>query len=105
MGLAVNASTLGMAAAGLAVALISQRLERRRGVVASLLLLSIPTVLLACAPGLAAFAALRVMQGLCMATAFTLTLAHLGETLSGRQTAARSPPTSPAMSRATSSAA
>ncbi|WP_460452312.1 MFS transporter [Alsobacter sp. SYSU BS001988] len=88
MGLAVNASTLGMAVAGLAVALMSHRLERRRGVVASLVLLSIPTVLLAGAPGLAAFAALRVLQGLCMATAFSLTLAHLGETTSGRQTAA-----------------
>jgi len=42
-------------------------------------LLSIPTALLATAPDLMVFTALRIMQGLCMASAFTLTLAYLGE--------------------------
>ena len=41
--------------------------------------LSIPTLLLAFAPNLAIFAVLRVVQGLFMASAFTLTLAYLGE--------------------------
>jgi predicted MFS family arabinose efflux permease len=79
MGTAVNASTLGMAAAGLAVAAFGRRIDRRRGVLASLLLLAIPTALLSVAPGLAAFTLLRVTQGLFMATAFTLTLAYLAE--------------------------
>jgi predicted MFS family arabinose efflux permease len=79
MGTAVNASTLGMAVSGLAVALLSRRIDRRRGVIWSLALLSIPTALLASAPDLASFAALRVAQGVFMAAAFTLTLAHLGE--------------------------
>jgi MFS transporter, YNFM family, putative membrane transport protein len=79
MGLAVNASTIGMAVAGLAVALFSRRVERRRGILASLLALAIPTALLASAPDLAVFTALRVVQGLLMATAFGLTLAYLGE--------------------------
>ncbi|MFO1058225.1 MAG: MFS transporter [Dongiaceae bacterium] len=79
MGTAVNASTLGMAAAGLAVAALGRRLDRRRGVLASLLLLAIPTALLSLAPDLATFAALRVIQGLFMAAAFTLTLAYLAE--------------------------
>ena len=79
MGLAVNASTFGMAFAGLGVAFISHRLERRRGIIVSLLLLSIPTALLATMPGLPWFTALRVVQGVFMATAFTLTLAYLGE--------------------------
>jgi predicted MFS family arabinose efflux permease len=79
MGLAVNASTMGMAVAGLAVALFSARIDRRRGIIVSLVLLSIPTALLAIAPDLASFAILRVLQGLCMAAAFTLTLAYLGE--------------------------
>jgi len=57
MGVAVNASTLGMAVAGLAVAFFSRRIDRRRGIVASLTLLSIPTALLAAAPDLASFAA------------------------------------------------
>ena len=42
-------------------------------------MLALPTALLAIAPNLAAFTALRVAQGLCMAAAFTLTLAYLGE--------------------------
>src|SRR5688572_24979279 len=59
MGLAVNASTFGMAVAGLAVAYFSRRIEHRRGILASLVLLALPTALLAFAPDLAAFAALR----------------------------------------------
>ena len=87
MGIAVNASTLGMAIAGLAVALFSQRLDRRLGVVASLFLLAIPTALLAHAPSLEVFAILRILQGLCMATAFSLTLAYLGEHVSAQDQA------------------
>jgi predicted MFS family arabinose efflux permease len=79
MGVAVNASTLGMAAAGLAVALLGHGIDRRLGIVASLVLLAIPTALLAHAPDLTTFFGLRVAQGLLMSTAFTLTLAHLGE--------------------------
>lgn len=79
MGLAVNASTVGMAVAGLLVALLSRRIDRRRGIIVSLALLAIPTALLASAPDLATFTALRIAQGLCMAAAFTLTLAYLAE--------------------------
>lgn len=83
MSVAVNATTLGMAVAGLAVALFSRYIDRRRGIVVSLALLSVPTALLAHAPSLEIFAALRIAQGLCMATAFALTLAQLGERCSG----------------------
>ena len=86
MGLAVNSSTFGMAAAGFAMAFYSQRIERRTGIFWSLCLLSIPTTLLAFAPNLAVFAALRVTQGLFMATAFSLTLAYLGERFSDGET-------------------
>ena len=79
MGLAVNASTIGMALASLAISLFGQRLARRQGIALSLALLALPTALLASAPDLGSFAALRVAQGLCMACAFTLMLAHLGE--------------------------
>ena len=88
MGTAVNASTLGMAVAGLVVAIFSRRIDRRRGVVASLAILAVPTALLAIAPDLAVFTALRIVQGLLMATAFTLTLAYFAETTSGPATAA-----------------
>jgi predicted MFS family arabinose efflux permease len=87
MGVAVNASTLGMAIASLTVALFSARIPRRAGIILSLLLLAIPTSLLASAPTLAIFSALRVAQGLCMATAFTLMLAYLGEQCSATDTA------------------
>jgi predicted MFS family arabinose efflux permease len=79
MGFAVNASTFGMAVAGLVVGLFSPRINRRAGILISLALLAIPTSLLASAPNLAVFTVLRVAQGLCMASAFALTLAYLGE--------------------------
>lgn len=87
MGLAVNASTLGMAIAGLAVAYFSRQIDRRLGIVASLGLLAIPTALLSVAPDLATFAALRVAQGLCMASAFALTLSYLAEHCSAADSA------------------
>ena len=79
MGLAVNACTLGMAIASMGVALLSARIDRRAGIVASLCVLSVPTVLLGFAPDIITFAALRIVQGLCMAAAFTLMLAYIGE--------------------------
>lgn len=78
-GLAVNASAVGMAVAGLGVALFGRGLDHRRGIAAALALLALPTLALAYAPSLDVFAALRFAQGLCMATAFGLTLAYLGE--------------------------
>jgi YNFM family putative membrane transporter len=85
MSLAVNASTLGMAAAALGVAFFSHRIDRRLGIVATLALLAIPTALLSVAPDLATFAALRVTQGVFMVAAFTLTLAYLGEHFSAEE--------------------
>ena len=79
MSFAVNASTMGMAVAGLFVAFFSRRINRRFGILISLCVLAIPTALLASAPDITTFTILRVTQGLCMASAFTLTLAYLGE--------------------------
>jgi len=79
IGLAANASTLGMAISGLLMGVVSGALERKRAIALSLFFLSIPTTLLAFAPNLTVFAMLRVTQGLFMAAAFTLTLAHLAE--------------------------
>src|SRR5262249_2060979 len=53
MGFAVNATTMGMAAAGLIVGLFSPHIDRRLGILVSLLVLAIPTSLLASAPNLA----------------------------------------------------
>jgi predicted MFS family arabinose efflux permease len=79
MGFAVNATTMGMAIASLVVGFLSPRIDRRLGILTSLVLLAIPTTLLATAPDLTTFTILRIMQGLCMASAFALTLAYLGE--------------------------
>src|SRR5215472_2376915 len=87
MGLASNASTFGMLVSGLAVGYFSSSIDRRLGILLSLVLLAIPTTLLAYAPSLPVFATLRVTQGLCMASAFTLTLAYIGEHYSAADSA------------------
>jgi MFS transporter, YNFM family, putative membrane transport protein len=87
MGLAVNSTTIGMALGGLGVALFGRSIDRRRGILLSLAILSVPTALLAAMPELPVFTALRIVQGLCMSTAFALTLAYLGEHASAADTA------------------
>jgi predicted MFS family arabinose efflux permease len=87
MGFAVNAGTIGMAAAGLLAALFSQRIPRRTGVWISLAVLAIPTLALAAAPNLGAFTALRIAQGVFMSTAFTLTMTYLAEQGAAEETA------------------
>src|SRR3954449_11526021 len=78
MGVAVNATTMGMAVACLAGAYWSRHIDAKRGILIALVVLAIPTALLAVAPNLAVFTLLRVAQGFCMAAAFTLTLGYLG---------------------------
>jgi len=87
MGLAVNASTFGMALGALAMAFAGRRIDRRLGVSAALAVLAVPTLALAFAPDLATFAALRVVQGLAMSTAFALALSYLAEHCSARAAA------------------
>jgi len=87
MAFAVNASTIGMAISGLAVALLSRRIDRRRGIWVSLALLSAPTALLGWMPDIAIFTLLRIIQGIFMAAAFTLTLAYLAEQCSAEDAA------------------
>ena len=79
MGFALNASTMGMAVGALLVGAASDKIDRRMGILVSLALLSLPTALLATASNLPVFTLLRILQGLCMSSAFALTLAHLGE--------------------------
>jgi YNFM family putative membrane transporter len=86
MGFAVNASTMGMAIAGLVVGFFSPHIDRRLGILISLVVLAVPTTLLASAPNLTVFTILRIAQGLCMASAFALTLAYLGEQCSAMDT-------------------
>jgi MFS transporter, YNFM family, putative membrane transport protein len=87
IGFAVNAGTIGMAASCLLVSLLSRHINRWRGIWISLALLAIPTALLSVAPDLKVFAALRIVQGIFMASAFTLSMAYLAEHLSPEATA------------------
>ncbi|MFK7943541.1 MAG: MFS transporter, partial [Paracoccaceae bacterium] len=79
MGFAVNASTFGMAVSGLTVAWFADRIDRKRGIWISLVLLSVPTFLLGLAETVEVFMTLRVIQGIFMAAAFTLTMTYLSE--------------------------
>ncbi len=87
MGFAVNAATIGMAVAGLVVAYFSPHIDRHRGILFSLAALAVPTALLASAPDLATFTALRIAQGVFMSAAFTLTLSYLAEQCSAADAA------------------
>lgn len=87
MAVAVNASTIGMAVSSLLVALFNKSIPRRAGIVCALLILAFPTARLAHAASLGEFTALRIMQGLLMAGAFSLTLAYLGERTPAQATA------------------
>ena len=77
-----------MAVAGLLVALFNKRIDRRWGVALSLALLAIPTALLALMPDLGTFAALRLVQGVFMSAAFSLTIAYLAENAAPHEVAA-----------------
>ena len=88
IGVAANSTTLGMAVAGLLVGAFSSKVERKRAIMLSLLLLAIPTAALAYAPNLTVFSLLRIVQGLFMAAAFTLTLTHLAERCEHRTSSA-----------------
>lgn len=87
IGFAANASTMGMAIAGLAIVFAGARIDRRSGVVVSLALLSLPTLSLAFAGDLSTFTGLRIIQGIFMVTAFSLTMSYLAERCSAAQSA------------------
>ncbi|MEO0567007.1 MAG: MFS transporter [Pseudomonadota bacterium] len=78
-GVAVNAATLGMAIAGLVVAWFADRIDRKKGIWVCLALLAVPTALLAATDSIWVFLCLRILQGMFMAAAFTLTMTYLSE--------------------------
>src|SRR4051794_6106396 len=67
MGFAVNASTFGMAVAGLVVGFFSPHIDRRLGILLSLALLAIPTRLLAGGPHSPSLPAFCGLPGVCPA--------------------------------------
>ncbi len=87
MGFAVNASTMGMAVAGLAVACSAAISIGERAYCSAWLCSRYRPRCWRWRPGSAVFTALRIIQGLFMASAFTLTLAYLAEHCSAADTA------------------
>src|SRR5258705_1734621 len=63
MGFAVNASTMGMAVAGLMVGVLSPHIDPRLGILLNLVLLAIPTTLIPSGPHPTGFTILPVLQG------------------------------------------
>lgn len=77
--LTVSACTLGVAFSAPIVGALAQRLSRKRVVVASVIALSVPTLLAATSPGLHALVFWRLLQGLVLPGIFATTIAYVTE--------------------------
>src|SRR5260370_6909609 len=77
MGFAVNASTMGMAVAGLVVGFFSQHIDRRPGILLSLAIPPLPTTPLAGSPQLTPFPPLPAFPGVCAASPLSPPRAHI----------------------------
>jgi MFS family permease len=75
----VSACTLGVAFSAPVVGALAQRLSRKRVVVASIVGLSVPTLLAATASGLHALVFWRLLQGLVLPGIFATTIAYITE--------------------------
>ncbi len=83
-GLTISVSILGVAVGSWIWGPASDRLGRRRTLIASCGLLAIPSLLLALAPTFGVLLALRAAQGLCMAGLLTVGVPYVAETFSPR---------------------
>lgn len=84
VGMTVSASTLAVALLAPLVGALADRWGRKRVIVAGAMLLALPTVLLAFAPNMPIFLALRFAQGVCVPAIITVTMAYIGEEWSPR---------------------
>jgi len=79
VGLTVSVSTLGVALSAPIFGTIAERLSRKRVIVASIAVLSVPTLLAATSPGLHALIFWRFLQGLILPGIFAITITYVGE--------------------------
>jgi YNFM family putative membrane transporter len=79
VALTISASTLGVAVSAPFLGALVQRLGRKRVIVASALILAIPTLLAATAPSLHALIWWRLAQGIVLPGIFTATIAYVTE--------------------------
>jgi MFS transporter, YNFM family, putative membrane transport protein len=79
VGLTVSAATLGVALSAPILGALAERLSRKRVIVISVLVLSIPTLLAATSPGLRTLDVWRFLQGLILPGIFAITITYIGE--------------------------
>lgn len=79
VGLTVSAATLGVALSATVFGALAERLSRKRVIVASIVALSVPTLLAATSPGLHMLIFWRFMQGLVLPGVFAITITYIGE--------------------------
>lgn len=84
-GLVITAPLVAIAALAPFVGAISDRLGRKRLIVASLLLMLVPTLGIAAAPSFAVLLALRFAQGLAVPFVITITVAYIGDECPGAE--------------------
>ncbi len=77
--LTVSTATLGVAISAPILGALAERLSRKRVIVASIIALSIPTLLAATSPSLRALDAWRFLQGLILPGIFAIAITYIGE--------------------------
>jgi len=78
-GLTVSASTMGVALAAPIFGALTERLSRKRVIVASIVISAIPTLLAATSPGLRTLIFWRFLQGLALPGIFATVITYIGE--------------------------
>jgi predicted MFS family arabinose efflux permease len=79
VSLTISASTLGVAFSALMLAIFGERLDRKRTIVASMILLAVCSLLTATATSLTMLAIWRLLQGLVTPGIFIITIAYVTE--------------------------
>jgi MFS transporter, YNFM family, putative membrane transport protein len=79
VSLTISASTLGVAFSALMLAIFGERLDRKRTIVVSMILLSVCTLLTSTATNLTTLALWRLLQGLVTPGIFIITIAYVTE--------------------------
>lgn len=79
VGLTVSASTLGVALAAPLLGAFTERLSRKRVILASVFALAVPTLLAATSPGLRTLIVWRFVQGLALPGIFATIITYVGE--------------------------
>jgi YNFM family putative membrane transporter len=79
VGLTISVSTLGVALAAPILGALTERVSRKRVIVTSVVVLSVPTLLAATSPGLHTLLFWRFMQGLAMPGIFATVITYVGE--------------------------